>query len=540
MDSLKQPKFWIRLGVAVVALLIVQQFWKWEIERVEVPAGKFLVQVHRWGNDLPENDVVAQDDSFKGIMLEPLAEGRHFLNPIFWGYEVHEMVQVPAGKCLVRTRNYGRPIPAERLAQGDILAGDGERGIVEEWWGPGNYRINPYAYKYEIFEAVHVRDNQVGVRTRKVGKDPTDLPVAKEPGKPLGEHGRGSYVVPAGYWGVQKDLVPPGPYYINPYVETITPVDVRAHQVELTDIEFPSGDGFLLHPHVRVEYAVQQDMAPEVLVRLTDEGKLHQDDATPEQQKQNEILQKVILPHIRGYARIEGSNFSAKDFIITNPAEVDQKAINNREKLQRNLLAKVKPRCRDLGIDIRAVTMANIPLPEELSTQIADRQLALVKQKNNQAQVKQLKTKQDLKAAEALVQQSQEKVKAETRVSVAKTKAEQMVEVEKLKLTQDLANSQVRLDAAKKEAEATLSRGKADAVVINLQNEAEVAGLKKAIQGFANVQNFAQYQMLKKLGPALTEIFASDDGDFARIFADFMAPSTNTAAKPPAPVAGGK
>ena len=74
-----------------------------------------------------------------------------------------------------------------------------------------------------------------------------------------------------------------------------------------------------------------------VVYKLADGGLLHQRDETPEDKLDNEILQKVILPHIRGYARIEGSNFDAKDFIITTRGEGDQKVNNNREKLRRAL-----------------------------------------------------------------------------------------------------------------------------------------------------------------------------------------------------------
>ena len=51
-----------------------------------------------------------------------LPEGRYFLNPFFWSYELQPMVDVPAGKVLVLTRMYGQPIPPERLAAGDFLA----------------------------------------------------------------------------------------------------------------------------------------------------------------------------------------------------------------------------------------------------------------------------------------------------------------------------------------------------------------------------------------------------------------------------------
>src|SRR5207248_9776206 len=122
----------------------------------------------------------------------------------------------------------------------------------------------------------------------------------------------------------------------------------------------PSRDGFILKPHVMVEYHVQRAKAPEVLVRLTDEGKLHQNDITPQDQEQNEILQKVILPHIRGYARIEGSNFNARDFILAaQDAAADEKS-NTRERLQKSLLAKVRPRCQELGIELRAVLLGEM------------------------------------------------------------------------------------------------------------------------------------------------------------------------------------
>ena len=118
----KQPRVWFLAVVAAVALALVYQIWLWEIERVEVPPGRFLVLIHRWGKDLAEDQIVAPDDSYKGVMFEPLAEGRHFINPIFWSHEIHEMVRVPVGKCLVLTRKFGDAMPADRVAAGDIFA----------------------------------------------------------------------------------------------------------------------------------------------------------------------------------------------------------------------------------------------------------------------------------------------------------------------------------------------------------------------------------------------------------------------------------
>lgn len=538
MKFYRQKRFWLLLCISLVGLGILQQIWRWEVERVEVPSGKFLVRMSRWGKDLGPDEIIAPDESYKGVMLPVLGEGRHFINPIFWGHEVHDIVEVKAGECLVLTRKFGKPLSAERMAQGEILGTqdranpiDGERGVLRDVLTQGFYRLNPYAYSWERVPAVEVRVDQVGVRTLKVGKDPRTLTDEQRPDQ---------YLVPAGYRGVQEETVPAGTYYLNPYVESITPVEVRSHRVRLSDIEFPSRDGFILKPQVVVEYAARADAAPSLTVRLTDEGVLHQQDETEAQQLDNEILQKVILPHIRGYARIEGSNFDARDFILAAqptapvtgaPAE---KTTNAREALQKALLAKVKPQCAALGVEVRAVTLADMRPPAELADQIAQRELARVEQAKNAARLRQYRAAQELKAKEALKDQAKAKVEAETRLIQAKTKASQMKEVALSQATQDLENAQLALDAAEKQAEAKLTKGKADAAVINLQNEAQVAGLRKSAQGFTNVQSFAQYNLMNKLGPALSEIFAADDSDFGRLFSNYLAQPAESAKKSPA------
>ena len=113
------------------------------------------------------------------------------------------------------------------------------------------------------------------------------------------------YVVPAGYRGVQKRPLRSGHLLLNPYVEAIVPVDVRSHPVVFNDIEFPSRDGFTIGPHVLVGYKVVPEMAPELFVMLCENGVLYQKDAARGPAK-NPILQKVVLPLIRGYVAHRG------------------------------------------------------------------------------------------------------------------------------------------------------------------------------------------------------------------------------------------
>ena len=523
MDFWNKPRTWLIVGAVLVALLLFQQLWHWVVERTEVQPNQFLVRVHLWGQNLDPDEIIAQDTDHKGVMLDVLPEGRHFLNPLIWSSEIHQARVVPPGKCLVQTRKYGKKIPPERLAHGEFLAVPGERGIVPEVLLPGKYYINPYAYDVAEQDALEIHHFQVGVRTLLWGKDPRELKGAK----------RSVYVVPEGYRGVQEKPMPPGTYYFNPYVEKIVAIDTRSHRVEFKDIRFPSLDGFHLNPHVLVVYRVLPEKAPELLVTLSTDARLHQADTTEKELQDNEILQKVILPLIRGYGRIEGSKYNVRDFISQGVGPRQAKAVNPRERLQHELMDKVTPICKDLGIAIEAITLADMDTSgkdlKELAEKISEREVARVKREKFQQQIEQYKTEQAQKAAEALKDQKEKVVEAETKRKVEMTNAQKMKEVEEKKLEQELKAAQVRLEAARDRVKATLSKGKAEAAVINAQNEAEVSGLRTAVQGFPSADSFAQYQVIARLAPALTEIFTSDNSDFARLFASYLCRTQNAA-----------
>ena len=49
-----------------------------------------------------------------------------------------------------------------------------------------------------------------------------------------------------------------------------------------------------------------------------------------------------------------------------------------------------------------------------------------------------------------------------------------------------------------------------------------------------DVQSFAQYNLMSRLGPALTEIFAADDSEFGRLFSNYLTKPPGSTNKPPA------
>jgi regulator of protease activity HflC (stomatin/prohibitin superfamily) len=324
---------------------------------------------------------------------------------------------------------------------------------------------------------------------------------------------------------VQEKAVPPGDYYINPYVESIVPVDTRSHPVEFDDIKFPSRDGFEIKPHVLVAYKVMPEKAPELFVMLCDNGQLPQEHGTAELQKKNPILQKVVLPLIRGYVRIEGSKYDARDYVSQQRDDKAENAVNPREKLQEELMKKVAPRCQEAGILIETITVAQPEMNKDLvalADQIAERERTRVTREKNKQLVEQHKQEQEQQSKEALAAQRKTVVEAKTKLEVEKTLAKQLKEVAEAKLENELKAAQARLDGARETAKLTVIKGTGEAAVINADNEAEVAGLKTAIGGFPSPDHFAQYHVLHKLSPALTEIFASDSSDFAKMFSSYL------------------
>lgn len=526
-------------GSAIVALVVAVQAWYWMVERIEVPAGHFLVVVNLWGKDLEEGQIIAPDSSYKGVQRKTLAEGRHFLNPLFFTHELHKVLTVPEGKAAVLTRKTGKEISPERKRAGEYLARgkfksnedepddvEPERGILPQILLPKTYRINPYEYDVELIPAVVIGASQVGVRTLKYGKDPREL----------GKERLSFYTVPEGFRGVQEKPLTQGVHYVNPYVESITIVDVRSHPVEFKDIVFPSRDGFIIQPKVLVAYKVIPEMAAELFVLLCDEGALPQEDGTPEKQQRNPILTKVILPLIRGYVRIEGSKYDARDYVSQQGAE----AINPREKLQDELMKKVAPQCKKVGVMIESITVAEFETNDDLrklSEQIAEREQTRVARERNKKLVEKYITEQEQKAKELLAQQEKRVVDANAKLKVEKTKAKQALEVEEAKLKTELQAAQAVLEAARSQADATLTLGKAAADVILAENNAEIAGLKTAIEGFPSPGAYAQFQVVSRLSPALSEIFASDSGEFARLFSGYMSlPRNGSVLAPPTPM----
>jgi hypothetical protein len=167
---MKQFKIiFIVLGVLILFYLGPVMIFKWTAERVFVGPDEALMVINKFGDQLP-NDLVVVPDSenhFKGVEEDLRGPGRYFLNPVEYDWNIVPLVKIPAGD-------------------------------PENWSWDENGKMKDDSTL-----------PQVGIVTSKQGKTAA----------------AGLEVVDAGYKGVQKEVLTPGTYKINPQEYEVTLAD---------------------------------------------------------------------------------------------------------------------------------------------------------------------------------------------------------------------------------------------------------------------------------------------------------------------------
>ena len=263
--------------LAVIVLVVLVIGYVWFVVRVEVPAGEVLVLIRKVGTPLPATSqdgeplpgwmrtqvvlypelLAALDEPpdstrYKGILYDVLPEGRYFYDPFFWERKTVAAAVIKQDEVGILVRKYGKPLPPGKM----VATEPDERGPLAERLMPGRHNVNPYAYEVRRVPPVTVPAGFVGVQRLYQGAEPSNP---------------NDWAVKSGERGVQPDVLPPGLYYVNPYVRRIDLIDVRSHTLDLRDkdaIRFPSFDSFEIVIEATVEYAIRQDMAPYVMVAI--------------------------------------------------------------------------------------------------------------------------------------------------------------------------------------------------------------------------------------------------------------------------------
>ena len=105
---------------------------------IEVPNKHMAILVHKTGKDLDNSQSIAPSEEYKGVQRDVLAEGRYYYNPYNWAWTVVPQIEIPAGKLGVRIRLYGDNLPSGEL----IAEQESQKGIVPGRLLSGRYAIN--------------------------------------------------------------------------------------------------------------------------------------------------------------------------------------------------------------------------------------------------------------------------------------------------------------------------------------------------------------------------------------------------------------
>lgn len=461
--------------------------------KIEVDSGMQAVVIRKTGLDLAPDMELAPPPKdgryYKGIQTGfgnngVLTEGRYFYNPFYWSWEISPQFEVPNGKIGVRVSLNGDDLP-----EGQIIAKEGQKGILEPVLRPGRYPYNSYAEKIELHEPVTIPAGFKGVVTLLAGAEPTDPNVV---------------LVKDGQRGVQKKAIDPGTYYLNPYMTRVSLVDCRSQRFNLGqehEMDFLSADGFNVVVDGAIEFRIIPEREAELFVLYNEDDN---GDAI-----EREIITKIITPSSRSSCRINGSKLTGGDFIKGEA----------REQFQKDLVKDLTDKCKTQGVEILAVAITSIQPPEEIAKPVRAREVA----KQKLTQFNQEKLQQDseaqLKVQVLLAAQKKELVEAEQSVVELTTKAEQDQEVAQTLANQKYEVARTQLEASKNKAAAIVSKAEADAEVIIFNNKATIAGIATKVKAFdGDGVAMAQNILLGKLAPAFRSIMSNSDGPLMDLF----------------------
>lgn len=478
---------WGSLGGATLVMIataaVVGGYITYSMFRIEVPIKHMAVLTRKVGEDMSNGMEIAPDVEgmyYKGVQEKVLGEGRFYYNPYLWDWEVVPQVEIPQGKLGVRVRLYGDDLPPE-----DVIAWNAdEKGIVPKVLRPARYAINAilqgdegsrdnYAEYIELHDPIVIPAGFKGVVVNLAAPMPDDPNVL---------------LVKEGRRGVQEETLSPQTVYVNPYVRRIHLVDCRSQRFNLSEggeMGFPSKDGFWVSLDGVIEFRVNPEQAAHVYVTYNDESNGDRID--------EEIVKKIILPNARAFCRLQGSQYTGVEFIRGE----------TRIEFQAAFEEAMITTCRDQGIEIIQALITDTRPPEKIADPVRQRQIALQEEGQYQQEILQQGAEQQLAEEKQLVVQKQAIVAAQRDVVKVVTQAKQMQQVALIEASQRFKVAEFQLEAAEDEAAAVLALGRAEADVIQFDNQAVAAGWAKSVLAFdGNGDEFARWTMFRKLAPA--------------------------------------
>jgi len=365
---------------------------------------------------------------------------------------------------------------------------------------PGTYKMNPYAYEIRVLKMPEIEPGYVGVVTARSGK----------PAK--------NQLADAGERGVQKTVLEPGLYPLNPEAYSVDQIEIGYNQITMahagklpqtqttgqvpqrerqavtigkglpTDerlagqsgvailpaVTFPSSDGFEITIDVTLLWQLLPQDAPSVVARYGNIKK---------------IEENILIPQINSTARIKGSTFGAVDFIVGDKREEFQRAF--QETIENTLSEK------KLQVDLALVQ--DTLVPDNISGPIQDARIA---QEWNVTNVEKTKTeakKGELDENVGKIRQTEQVVEYETQRLEGNIRAEQEKQVLEIAAQTRLNVADLARQTAAIRADVRRKLGSAEAKVVELKGQAEGNGYALQVKAAGTPQDYIDMQFAKQL-----------------------------------------
>lgn len=526
----------ILLG-AVLGLAIFVLGFVWCCCRVYVPAGMMAIVTAKTGDPLPAGAILAEAGQ-KGVQREPLAEGRHFLNPVNNDWRIVPLTTIPAGSIGLVTSKTGRELPS-----GEILAPDRDsKGVWKDVLGPGSYRLNPEGYDVRVLNAINIPIGYVGVVTSQAGK-PAHAGLFAGPGEK----------------GVLEKVLQPGLYYVNPRAYQVDVVEIGMNQVSivgksgtvvLTKAQSQSANG--LDELQRQTLAKQVQKRAEYVTRNADLGIVDESaarnfsqmvgsfasrapgakskarmpaqaqvveqksaaqapdsvafgmnqfvqfpssdgfaimlDMTVEFELMPEsisriymlygdlpaVVSKIIMPQILSISRMKGSDYKAREFIDGE----------GRQKFQAEMTEELVKVLGEKSIIVRNAIVRHVEVPQEILSPIQAAAVAKERDLTNKTQQDTEKRRAELNTEMAKVEQLEKETSQETAKMKATIEAETRKAVAKIDAETKLEVAKVDLETAKLQARIVETRGAAEVKAKFAVENEEALGVKRRAGAF--------------------------------------------------------
>jgi regulator of protease activity HflC (stomatin/prohibitin superfamily) len=522
-----------RRPVGGLIALAIAGFVAWEIveftvNRVYVPVGSSLLLQYKGpllfgrGAKPPDGRLADVSKGEIGVVEAMPGPGRHFYCPVWWVRTIVPDKVVQPGEVAIVTSLMGKDMYAQRVESGARGTGfddnsqflvDGDlgkteyKGVLRKVYGPGRYRVNPYAYEFKTIKTdveesgtqtkysgwVEIKSGYVGVVTNQ-----TDNPLtgAKK--------------------GIQPYVLPPGLYPMNPREQKVDVVEIGYREKTIISpfkqdaqgnaeldasgepvmtsnaggIVFPSKDGFTIHMDFTAIWGIMPDEAPHV---VEFSGNLEA------------VENRVVVPLIESICRNEGSKLGAVELLVGE----------TREEFQDETTNQFEQKLKETGVVLQYGLVRHIYIPQEVRLPIQKKYLAdELKLTRDQEQLT-AKTEANLREAERMVELESERIKVETEKLVAEKKADgdktaAETGAETIKLVAAIAKQTAELDR-----EATVTLGEAEAEAQKLMEQAKANRFKLAVGAFGSGDAFNQWVFASGLPEDIQlQLFYAGEGTF--------------------------